>query len=755
MPINFTIHYDHFASDINDDSGDIGVVPLVGHVRFVPKMRVGTAAIATGALPRPAGFTVREFSGYLDVDGRLKNKRGGTPGVRLWANDPIFELARLPYTVIFDLRDPIGNQVKVDPISIPSAPSTDVTLNLTDFTAGPNITAVAIPRVVTYEINDEGYLVFYVNGVAAGPPIPLPEGGNGGVTIGQVNAAVSTAIANLRAGAPDVLDTLVELATALGNNPNLAADVTAALAAISAELADVDAQIRSDMTAALSGKLNKPEGFPNADKIIAGDGTLIDPPTGPGGSGLDAEGVRDTIAAALQGAGLISVVPNDADNTITISLGDLNETVQDIVAAFLQPGTNVTKDYNDATNTLTISASGGSALTNDAVIGDGTIGPFTVTHNRGTRNVDAVFYETVGANTGREVDILWRRISKDAIRIEPSIPIPVDGIHVHLEARPTDDVAPPSTPTVSFTAKTSTTATFTAASTDSVGVVAYNWFKDGNYVTTVYGSGVYTFTGLTPGTGYPAGTFTAVAFDRAGNESAPGAYGSTLTTSASAVVVRNSAGQGRSTAAVTLSWNITVAPGTNTALEAFVLDSHAGWFAGSTIDVHTLTSSVDGPLTEVAAIDTGPGGQDQGTLRAYVLGSLAAPTRPTPGVHTLTATVTEGGYTPASLCGVAVAHDNVASITGIVTNRSTAQNAVNQTIPSAVGDFNLQAVSYDAAPPTAGNRTQVGSTVGGSVGGMGDFLFVQEATGAATSQAFTTTGNQWHAEIGMRLVKAV
>lgn len=78
-------------------------------------------------------------------------------------------------------------------------------------------------------------------------------------------------------------------------------------------------------------------------------------------AGLDAEGVRDIMAAALTSGTNVSVVPDDAADTITINAtgdgaGLDAEGVMDTIAAMLQQGSNVTLTYNDGADTLTVAA---------------------------------------------------------------------------------------------------------------------------------------------------------------------------------------------------------------------------------------------------------------------------------------------------------------------------------------------------------------------------------------------------------------
>jgi len=131
--INFTVNYDLFASqtDSSDSGIDADIVPLIGTVKFSPLTTDNRPVLAPTYSPRPAGFKLQAFTGYVDVDGRLKSERSGAIGVRLWANDPVLKLTSLNYKVEFDLRTPLGEKVKVDPGYF-TAPSTDVSVQLAE-----------------------------------------------------------------------------------------------------------------------------------------------------------------------------------------------------------------------------------------------------------------------------------------------------------------------------------------------------------------------------------------------------------------------------------------------------------------------------------------------------------------------------------------------------------------------------------------------------------------------------------------------
>lgn len=130
---NFTVNFDLFASqtDSSDSGIDADIVPLIGTVTFTPLTTDNRPVLAPTYSPRPAGFKLLPFTGYLDIDGRLKSERSGANGVRLWANDPVLKLNSLNYKVEFDLRTPVGQKVKVDPGYF-TAPNTDVSIQLAE-----------------------------------------------------------------------------------------------------------------------------------------------------------------------------------------------------------------------------------------------------------------------------------------------------------------------------------------------------------------------------------------------------------------------------------------------------------------------------------------------------------------------------------------------------------------------------------------------------------------------------------------------
>jgi hypothetical protein len=106
MPVNFTLKGRGWTNDVDDASGDIGRTSVTGWFMFTPQLN--RPVNSPDDTPDPSNYWLRDFKGFMDSDGQLKNAPGGTVGVRLWANDPLFNLARLPYRIDAELTDPIG-----------------------------------------------------------------------------------------------------------------------------------------------------------------------------------------------------------------------------------------------------------------------------------------------------------------------------------------------------------------------------------------------------------------------------------------------------------------------------------------------------------------------------------------------------------------------------------------------------------------------------------------------------------------------
>lgn len=177
MPLNFTLHYDDRINDIDDKVGDVAVTPGVGPIYFEPTILPGYRIPDLTASPRPLGITARRFEGYLDTDGRLKNERGGETGMRLWANDPAWNLPRFQYRVTAQLADLFGRPVDWQPFYF-DAPGADLEVYLSAYMPKPGQKFGRGPgawKIVGGDIADGELTLTNEDGTTVGP-IAIPNG---------------------------------------------------------------------------------------------------------------------------------------------------------------------------------------------------------------------------------------------------------------------------------------------------------------------------------------------------------------------------------------------------------------------------------------------------------------------------------------------------------------------------------------------------------------------------------------------------
>lgn len=168
-----------------------------------------------------------------------------------------------------------------------------------------------------------------------------------GLTIGQVNDAIGTAIANLISSAPTTLDTLNELAAALGDDPNFATTITNALATKVDKVAGKQLSTE-DFTTTLLTKLNG----------IAPSANNYSHPTGDGNSHVPATGTTNNLKVLKAGSTANSAVWGN------IAYSELTGVP-----------TNIAKKYSVA-------------------VGTGAATSIVVTHNLNTREVNVTLRET-------------------------------------------------------------------------------------------------------------------------------------------------------------------------------------------------------------------------------------------------------------------------------------------------------------------------------------------------------------------------
>lgn len=173
---NFTVEYDllALAPDSLDMGADVDLVALIGEVDFIAQFSDSKAIQAPTYDPRPTGFKVLKFTGYLDTDGRLKSARSGAIGVRLPALDPTYGIDRLVYRVEFRLTTPVGQRVNVDPGYL-EAPDSDITVNLATELATTGSAASPVNRIAPGAVRMvDGKLQFSYAGVDIPDAVDLP-----------------------------------------------------------------------------------------------------------------------------------------------------------------------------------------------------------------------------------------------------------------------------------------------------------------------------------------------------------------------------------------------------------------------------------------------------------------------------------------------------------------------------------------------------------------------------------------------------
>jgi hypothetical protein len=174
----FTAELDFRAttSDSSDAGADADEVALIGEVDFTPQFASDSPILAREYSPRATAFRILTVTGYVDTDGRLKNTRAGTIGVRLISNDPVLELPDpLVYRVDFRLTTPLGQPVRVAAAYF-EAPDSDVTVQLAEVFESALSAAAKAPRISGGYFDGDGDVVFENEDGSALPAIEIPEG---------------------------------------------------------------------------------------------------------------------------------------------------------------------------------------------------------------------------------------------------------------------------------------------------------------------------------------------------------------------------------------------------------------------------------------------------------------------------------------------------------------------------------------------------------------------------------------------------
>ena len=165
MPLSFTLTYSDRINDVDDVSGDVDAQVVTGPVYIEPCLLPGQRIPDPDYPSRPTGLALRTFAGFLDTDGLLKSAAGGEEGVRLWANDPAWNLPRLQYRVRAELTDLLGRPVRWHATNF-DAPTEDIEVDLTRELPlpgqkyGRGRPGFGLARGTGVDINGSGQLVF-------------------------------------------------------------------------------------------------------------------------------------------------------------------------------------------------------------------------------------------------------------------------------------------------------------------------------------------------------------------------------------------------------------------------------------------------------------------------------------------------------------------------------------------------------------------------------------------------------------------
>ena len=200
-------------------------------------------------------------------------------------------------------------------------------------------------------ISDEtgsGFLVFNDSPALSGiPTSPTAPSGTNNTQIANT-AFVRNEISNLINSAPSTLDTLNELASALGNDPNFATTITNSLAS------------KAALNGAIfTGSVTIPSGTGNFNSLtVNGTGVSL---SGHQHLSSDITNFNSSVSGLLPvknltaGSGIgISSLSGDFTISVTGTFGLTSEEVDDRVSNLLVAGTGVSLTYNDPSGILTI-----------------------------------------------------------------------------------------------------------------------------------------------------------------------------------------------------------------------------------------------------------------------------------------------------------------------------------------------------------------------------------------------------------------
>ena len=175
---------------------------------------------------------------------------------------------------------------------------------------------------------------------------------------------VGTQVSNLVASAPGALDTLNELAAAIGDDASFSTTITNSIATKLPLAGGTLTGTLNGTTASFSNTVTATNGFlgnitGNVTGNVSGSaGTVTSLSSHDTGDLSEGSNLYYTNARADARADVRIAASNTGDLSEGSNLYFTNERVDDRVGALVQAGTNITVSYNDAAGTLTINSSG-------------------------------------------------------------------------------------------------------------------------------------------------------------------------------------------------------------------------------------------------------------------------------------------------------------------------------------------------------------------------------------------------------------
>jgi hypothetical protein len=387
-------------------------------------------------------------------------------------------------------------------------------------------------------------------------------------------------------------------------------------------------------------------------------------------------------------------------------------------------------------------SAGGSAIGYATNVGDGTVGPYTITHNLGSRDVLVNVYKNGG--TFEEILVRIDRTTPNTIVLRPDETWTNNQYRVVVGFAAQSDVTPPTAPTLAVTGHDlSTVSLAVSGATDSDGIAGYNWYRNGSFIDRTIGT-TYTHTGLDAATSY---TFTATALDLSDNESVPSNTVAQSTDAPADVAYASTGAGNRTTSGGATSWTHTVSTGVSRYMIVGLITTHTSgqWGSYTGYTTRTVTSDISGALTFLGGAAIGVNGQWQGNAMLFGLANPAV------GTHTLSVSIVRSGVAIAVM-GNSVVYTGVGSVGTAVSYQPNASGALALSVTSATNNMAVGVAGFDNSPTS--NSGTIRYSDGAAIGGQGDFGFIVDALGATTVNFTTSSTGHYRAGVGVNLIKA-